>query len=250
MIYYYSAVDTLIGIDLYNGTAYSTVPIQLPTNAIFENIAYSCVDTSIYGITRQNHISTVFDSLLMSYIQVVDSTTFKLSKINPNTGQVTFVSPVNIGVGANLTGGSFIDPNSMVYYCTNGNQIVGVSLITGLITSSVTKAFPANAFAFDMMRSTQNCYGASKTRFNNQTGVEWVSNDNLRLELFPNPGQSKITININTPLVKTEILNYKGNLIYETKDKVIDIYELPIGIFFAKVITENGLVFTSKFVKN
>ena len=59
MVYYYSAVDTFIGIDLYTGNPYSTVTIQLPSNAIFENISYSCVDTTIYGITRQNYISTI-----------------------------------------------------------------------------------------------------------------------------------------------------------------------------------------------
>jgi hypothetical protein len=141
MLYYYSAVDTLIGIDLYTGNAYSTVPIQLPPNGIFENIAYSCADTSIYGMTRQNYVSMVYDSLFMDYLQVIDSTTFRLSKINPNTGAVALISPMNLGVGGNLTSGAFIDPNTMTYYFSNGNQIVGVSLVTGLITSSVQKTY-------------------------------------------------------------------------------------------------------------
>ena len=122
MIYYYSAVDTLIGIDLYTGAQYSAVPISLPPYGIFGNIAYSCSDTSIYGMTRQNYVSTVYDSLFMDYIDVIDSTTFRLSKINPATGEVTFLSQENLGAGGNLTGGAFIDPNSRTYFFNNGNQ--------------------------------------------------------------------------------------------------------------------------------
>lgn len=106
MVYYYSAVDTLVGIDLYDGSIFIEVPIQLPFYGIFENIAYSCVDTSIYGITRQSYTSIVYDSLFMDYIEVIDSTTFRLSKINPNTGVITFISPFNLQAGSNLTGGA------------------------------------------------------------------------------------------------------------------------------------------------
>lgn len=250
MVYYYSAVNSLIGVDIYTGNTFSSVPIQLPSNAIFENITYSCVDTAIYGITRQNYISSIYDSLLMVNVEVVDSTTFRLSKINPNTGVVTFISPYNIGAGGNLSGGSFIDPNSLTYYFSNGNQIVGASLISGLITSSATKTFTSGAVAFDMMRSSQNCYGSAKIRNNTTTRVDEIANSKLEAILFPNPSQNEISIKINFIFNNIEILDFKGSLILETKEKTIDISCLPSGIYFAKVITENGQSFTSKFVKN
>ncbi len=250
MLYYYSAVDTLIGIDLYTGAEFSAVPIQLPSNAIFENITYSCIDTSIYGLTRQNYISSVYDSLIMEYVDVVDSTTFRLTRIDPMTGAVAFVSPNNIGAGGNLTGGSFIDPNSMTYFFSNGYEIVGVSLVTGLITSSVTKTFPSGEIAFDMMRSTQNCFGAAKIRNNTTTGVNEIANLRLDGILFPNPSQNEISVKINSIFNKIEILDFRGSLILEAKEKTIDISNLPNGIYFAKIITENGGLFTSKFIKN
>lgn len=250
MLYYYSAVDTLIGIDLYTGEAYSTVPILLPPYGIFENIAYSCIDTTIYGITRQNFVSTVYDSLFMEYIEVIDSTTFRLSKINPNTGEVTLVSPMNMGAGGNLTGGAFIDPSSMTYFFSNGNKIVGVSLVTGLITSSVLKTFSATAFALDMMRSTENCFGAARARFNNTTGVDKIADANIDGTLFPNPAQNEITISINASFSSIEIIDFSGNKMFETKEKTIDISSLPSGIYLSKVMTENGTLITSKFVKN
>jgi hypothetical protein len=250
MLYYYSAVDTLIGIDLYTGAKFSAVPIQLPPHGIFENIAYSCIDTSVYGLTRQNYISYVYDSIIMEYAFIIDSTTFRLSKINPNTGVVTFVSPSNIGAGGNLTGGAFIDPNSMTYFFSHGNKIVGVSLNTGLISSSVSKSFDSGAFAFDMMRSTQNCMNAAAIRVNNPIGISETVNYNLDGFIFPNPAQNKISITLNVAINKIEILNPKGQLIIEQKDNLIDISNLQSGIYFVKVITENGELFSSKFIKN
>lgn len=250
MLYYYSAVDTLIGIDLYTGTPYSAVPIQLPPFAIFENIAYSCADTSIYGLTRQNYVSTVYDSLFMDYIDVVDSTTFRLSKIDPGTGVVTFISPTNIGAGGNLTGGAFIDPNTMTFFFSDGNQIMGVSLVTGLITSAVPKSFTSGAFALDMMRSTQNCFGAERVRFNSAAGFQEMATLNPDGFLFPNPANAEITVNVNAPINRIEVLDITGKSMVMTKEKTIDISGLPSGIYFAKVITENSDVVTHKFIKN
>jgi len=250
MIYYYSAVDTLIGIDLYTGAEVTAAPILLPSFGIFENIAYSCSDTSIYGLTRQNYTSFVYDSLLMVNIEVVDSTTFRLSKINPKTGVVTFISPNNIGTGGNLSGGAFIDPSSMTYFFSNGNSIVGVSLATGLITSTVLKSFTSSAIAFDMMRSTQNCLGAAKVRFNTTTLINEKANIKTAAVLLPNPAQTEITLKVNSSISNIEILDFKGSIILETQEKTIDISELTIGIYFAKVVTENGKILTAKFVKN
>jgi hypothetical protein len=186
----------------------------------------------------------------MEYAYVVDSTTFRLSKINPNTGVVTYISPSNIGAGGNLTGGAFIDPNSMTYFFSHGNKIVGVSLITGLITSSVTKSFDSGAFAFDMMRSTQNCMNAAAIRMNNTSGINENVNNSLEGLIFPNPAQNKISIKLNSAISKIEILDAKGQLVLLQKENMVDISNLPSGIYFAKVLTENGKLFSSKFVKN
>ncbi len=249
MIYYYSAVDTLIGVDLYNGSLYSAIPIQLPVNGIFENIAYSCADTSIYGLTRQNYTSIVFDSLFMDYYEVVDSTTFRLSKIDPNTGVITFISPYNIQAGGNLTGGAYIDPNTMTYYFNNGNKIVGVSLISGLITSSVIKTYPSGEIAIDMMRSNLNCYGASKMRSNPAVGLENKELSN-RFDLFPNPAQTEISIHATASIKNITLVDVLGNKILSTLDQTIDISNLPEGIYFVKVQTQQGEHLTQRFIKN
>ena len=248
MVYYYSAVDTLVGIDLYDGSIYSQVPIQLQPNGIFENIAYSCADTSIYGLSRQNFTSLVFDSLLMEYIEVVDSTTFRLSKIDPNTGIVTFISPYNIQAGGNLTGGSYIDPNTMTYYFNYGNRIVGVSLISGLITSSVIKTYESGEIAIDMLRGNLNCYGATKIRANHTLSLENRQQDDLIL--YPNPAHSIIFISSNEMIKTTSIFNVLGNKILVSTEKSTDISSIHEGIYYLEIQMQNGNVLAKKFVKN
>lgn len=249
MIYYYSAVDTLVGIDLYTGAPYSEATIQLPPNAIFENIAYSCADTSIYGLTRQNFVSYYYDSLIMDYMYVTDSTTFHLSKIDPNTGVVTFISPYNIQVGGNLTGGAFIDPNSMTYFFSHGLEIVGVSLSTGLVTSSVPKTYPSNEMAFDMMRASQNCFGASKIRPNPAVGMEHLNLLEKELVLFPNPVQNELTISVDQMLQSITIVDLMGNELLRSNESNVNVAQLPAGIYLAQVTTSEGKRYTRKFIK-
>jgi hypothetical protein len=186
----------------------------------------------------------------MDYVDIVDSTTFRLSKINPNTGVVTFISPNNLGAGGNLTGGAFIDPNAMTYFFSNGNEIAGVSLVTGLITSSVPKSFSSGAFSLDMMRSTQNCFNAAAVRKNNSTAIDPNTNVNIEGILFPNPAQNSITLKINASVREIVILDSRGSIILKTKNKTIDISSLPSGIYFVKVNTGNGGLFTGRFIKN
>lgn len=248
MVYYYSAVDTLVGIDLYTGNTFSEVKIQLPSNAIFENISYSCIDTAIYGITRQNYTSIVYDSLLMINIEVIDSTTFRLSKINPNNGNVEIISPYSIGFSSNLSVGSFIDPSSLTFYLSDGNKIIGVSLISGLVTSIETKTFSSGAIALNMIRSTENCYGTNEIRINTRTGINEI--EDKEIKIFPNPAQNKITLIYQSTFNKIEIIDIKGIIRLKSNENNIDISSLPEGLYIIKLTNQDGGVIFKKIVKN
>lgn len=250
MVYYYSAVNKLIGIDLYSGAPFSAVNIQLPQGGIFENIAYSCADTSIYGLTRQNYVSTVYDEILMEYVQVYDSTTFRLSKIDPNTGVVTFISPFNIQAGGNLTGGAFIDPATMTYFFNHGNKIVGVSMITGLITSSVIKSYPSGEIAFDMMRSTQNCYGVSRIRNNTTLEIDELSSLETEVILYPNPVQNELSVSSKKAIQSVSIVDLRGTVLIESHTNTLLVNQLPNGVYLAKVKTDEGGLVICRFIKN
>lgn len=250
MLYYYSAVDTFVAIDLYTGALYSEATIQLPPNAIFENFTYSCADTTIYGMTRQNYFSTVYDSLLQQFVDVLDSVTIKLSKINPATGVVTIISPVNLGYGSNLSGSCFIDPSSMTYYFSSGTEIMGVSLSTGLIVSVVPKSFQNGAMYFDMMRSTQNCLGALKVRLNNPTSVaQWNGSISDEIVVFPNPTDDLLQVRSNLELIQMDVIDLSGKMLLTTKENSISISELSAGQYWLKCKTKDGRSYTSKVVK-
>jgi hypothetical protein len=244
MLYYYSAVDTLVGIDLYTGNTYSEVPILLPAGAIFENIAYSCVDTSIYGITRQNHVSLQWDSLFMEWMEVIDSTTFHLSNINPMTGEVTFLSPSSLNSGGSLTGGAYIDPGSLIYYYSTGNTIVGVSLVTGLVVSEANHSFPNGEIALDMMRSEQNCYGATRIRTNPSTGI--LQNTEQTFSIYPNPAQESAVVNHAAPLDHLDLYNMQGQHCLRTTSKEIPLHTLPNGTYLVVMYTAQGACHTKK----
>ncbi len=251
MLFYYSAVDTFVSVDLYTGSIYNQIGIQLPNNAYFENFTYSCSDTSIYGITRQNYISSYYDSILQVNMTVVDSTTFKLSKINPNTGVVTFISPYNIGFGGSLNGGCFIDPNSMIYYLSNGSYVAGISLTTGLVVTNVLKTYQNGGMYFDMMRNTTNCYGALKVRPNTTLNLnEFSSLNKNNIAIEPNPSSNLITIKSDLEIKNIKLYDFSGKLILSSNDTKIDISKLANGVYLVNSILDNGKTSNMKFIKN
>ena len=138
----------------------------------------------------------------------------------------------------------------MTYYFSNGNEIIGVSLETGLITSSVTKTYPDGGFTLDMMRSSQNCFGASKIRINNTTGIEEIPYSKLDGILFPNPAVNQIALKNDVLFSNIEIYNSEGRLMLQAEQKVFDIARWQNGIYIVKINTENGGFITTKFVKH
>jgi hypothetical protein len=251
MIYYYSEVDTLVGVDLYTGAIFSQAAIQLPPNAFFENFTYSCADSSIYGLARQNYYVQVYDSVLMQYIDMLDSSTIRLSKIHPITGVVTYISPAGIGLGPTLNGSCFIDPTTMTYYFSTGSNLVGVSLLTGLITSSLVKNFQGGAHFFDMMRSTQNCFGAEKVRIQMPAAVQTVatSTDQLSVRLVPNPATDHLYVKSAVPVNEVKVYDLTGNLILAEKSASFNIAQIPKGLYSVKVTNIAGQITVVKLLK-
>lgn len=55
MVYYFESEGKFVGLDLYNGQIYSDPTITLMGNGItFDNFAYSCADTTMYGLIMEN----------------------------------------------------------------------------------------------------------------------------------------------------------------------------------------------------
>lgn len=251
MVYYFSTGSNLMGLDIYDGSIFSNVPFINPNGIAFDNFTYSCADSSIYGLIRQNYYSYVIfggDS-----IQQLDSSSIKLGKINPSTGLVTAVSPYSIASGGySLNAGATIDPDAMVYYFGNGTNIIGVSLITGLVVSTPTYSFEDGMY-FDLMRNNQNCISARANRFANFT-TNTLEKSNVEVStIYPNPSIGVFDINSAEIINLVEINSIDGKLIKQENlpsNKItVDIKDFPAGIYFVKIKTAKNTIETKKIIK-
>lgn len=135
MVYYYSTGTKFMGIDLYNGSIYSNPDIVFsdPNDFTFVNFSYNCSDATMYGMivknTQLQNPNLPFPSPLYE---------MRFGKINPTTGVVTTLSDVPLPTAVySVNASATIDPVTKTYYFSDGAFIYGVSLETGLITSTV-----------------------------------------------------------------------------------------------------------------
>ncbi|MEO0312523.1 MAG: Secretion system C-terminal sorting domain [Bacteroidota bacterium] len=252
MVFYYSTGASLMGIDMYTGLIYSNAQFQITDGFSFDNFTYSCADTAIYGLVRNNYFSYIVDSLNPNdSIQVLDSSAIRLGKINPATGVVTNISPYSIMPGGySLNVGSAIDPSTMTYYFSNGFALVGVSLYTGLVTSTHPFSF-ADGDYFDLMRNTENCIAATALRNNPLiAGINSIGND-IFLKCYPNPANTQITLVAKQNLTAITIYNNMGVLVLQQDGRQqltsIDVSTLVPGIYTV-LANDGGRVGKSTFV--
>jgi hypothetical protein len=93
-----------------------------------------------------------------------------LATIDANTGTITEISPTSIGQGFAFSG-SAIDPHQMVFYYSNGAQLVGLDMYNGSIFSNPTLSYPNGGQYFDNF--TYSCadtslYGLVRTNYYSQ----------------------------------------------------------------------------------
>ena len=162
-IYYYVNMNNqLVGLSLTSGTIVSSATIS--SNNISE-IIFNCSDTTIYGLAH-NYNGTVGSVYL--------------AKINPATGVITNISSSSIASGIQLVNAT-IDPYNKIYYFVNeSGSMVGLSLTTGAIVSSVVLT-NTNGQYFSQMtynRSDSTIYGLARgitTPTNPSTGCIYLA---------------------------------------------------------------------------
>lgn len=256
-VFYYSDGSNFIGLDMYTGSVYSSSPISIPNGIAFDNFAYSCADSTIYGLIRQNYYDSIWDPTLQQYITFVDSTTIHLGKIDPTTGVVTAISPYSIAQGGySLNSGSTIDPNSMTYYYNNGYELVGVSLITGLPVSSPSLTYSNGQF-FELMRIQSNCFNAKtpiRNNPSNPSSIQFVESG-LKNIIYPNPAQAQLSIESNAALKSAIIRSFNGQALQQIKlnyerKATLNVQHLQPGSYLIEVESMNGSKEMIKWTKS
>jgi hypothetical protein len=224
MVYYFISEGKLMGIDLYNGSIYTQPVISIPSGGdSFDNFAYSCVDTTMYGLIMNNGVGVQ-----------------SLGKINATTGVVTaLATPLNFN-NYIMNGGATIDPINLIYYfetMDNNAQIylVGLSLIDGSIISNVM--LPPSGAYFDMARIDGDCYGATPSRLNPSLQLEESA---LSLSIAPNPSTDLVTVNSNSQIEYIRCYGMDGKIALEITMNGINqfsVESLPTGLYMLEVRT-------------
>jgi hypothetical protein len=235
MVYYFESEGKFVGLDLYNGQVYSEPLITLMGNGItFDNFAYSCADTTMYGLIMDNGVKA-------------------LGKINVSTGVVTQLPTLLNFDNYIMNSGGAIDPVNLVYYFqtmdSTGIKLVGLSLIDGSVVSQ--PLISANGNYFDMYRIQSDCYEAESTRANPATaGIE--AHD-VSVKLYPNPVQDEVRIDAAHSIETLEILQLDGTLVYSfhpnEQSAHISLAGLNPGMYLVNVKTTAGSE-SYRFVKN
>jgi hypothetical protein len=235
MVYYFESEGKFVGLDLYNGQVYSEPMITLMGNGItFDNFAYSCADTTMYGLIMDNGVKA-------------------LGKINVSTGVVTQLPTLLNFDNYIMNSGGAIDPANLVYYFqtmdSTGIKLVGLSLIDGSVVSQ--PVISANGNYFDMYRIQSDCYEAEATRLNPATAS--IEATEISVKLYPNPVQEELQIEASSSIEVLEIQQLNGSVIYsqmpnETSARV-SVAGLSSGMYLLNVKTKVGNE-SYRFIKN
>ncbi|MEN9973853.1 MAG: hypothetical protein RIS20_2200 [Bacteroidota bacterium] len=235
MVYYFESEGKFVGLDLYNGQIYSEPMITLMGNGItFDNFAYSCADTTMYGLIMDNGVKA-------------------LGKINVTTGVVTQLPTLLNFDNYIMNSGGAIDPVNLVYYFqtmdSTGIKLVGLSLIDGSVVSQ--PVISANGNYFDMYRIQGDCYQAEATRANPASaGIE---SHKVSVKLYPNPVQEEVFIEASSLIEGIEIQQLNGSIIYShisnDASERISVKGLIPGMYLVTVKTKVGST-SHRFIKN
>lgn len=246
MVYYYSTGSKFMGIDLYNGAVFSNPDIVFsnPNEFNFTNFSYNCADKTVYGLVVEN---TQVQNPDVSFPSSIYYTRF--GKINPTTGEVTNISEVPLPTYAySVNAGSTIDPTTGTYYFSNGASLFGISLETGLVTSTSTINSEEGS-VINMITNYSNCLGAIATRPDSTLALP-QTNLEANITLYPNPTSNMLRITSSLAIDTLEVIDIHGKTVKSSHDNTteLDVQDLQAGVYFLKLISGN-VVENRKFVK-
>lgn len=114
-IYYYSGIDTFIGLNMNTGELVYENPITTTQEPIFQNFLYNEITQEIIGLERGGYESGVY-----------------LSKIDPTTGIVTPISTTPFANTNTITvAGTAIDLQNQWYHVFSEGKLLSIDISTG-----------------------------------------------------------------------------------------------------------------------
>ena len=240
----------LKSIDLSTGQLTNTATINNPNGTgYFDLFRFNTSDSLMYGLSRRNITNPQTGQV---------TGTMYLATIDELTGTVTEISPSSIGQGFAYSG-SAIDPHQMVFYYSNGSQLVGLDMYNGSIYSNPTLIFPNGGQNFDNF--TYSCadttmYGLVRTNyyssvFNPITGTTTQVFDSAAVHLGKVNAMTGAVTKISTQSIGVNSFSVNGS---STIDPVNMIYYFisgsGTGLTIYGVSLTTGLVVSQGTINN
>ncbi len=224
-VYYFQSmndtINHLLAIDIHSGRIISDFSIGVNPGETFGPMEYNCRDSSLYGLTG---------NFIMGR---------KLSKINLNNGELTILSKFPLAdtiLNEYVTIDSF---NGVFYFEAIDHTSRGVNITSGDLVSMIPITAPEGSF-FTGFIFNYACYVHPPSSIDETDAAP-------RLSVFPNPVSGILNICSTEPLIKIEILDFTGRLVFAQdcrglKDFSADLSGFGEGLYILRMNTVGSIV--------
>ncbi len=222
------------------------------------------------------------------FVAAVETEDVYVYTFNETTNQFDYLQ--TLGGPSGFGNGISAEDNRLViganrHSINNGSQnITQVGSVTTYLWSESTQEWEFEQFILHNNPNNNDWFGNSTSIHNeviyagspyNDTDADYLNDENfagaaILLELdtnlssvmpekneaiffYPNPAGNYVNITSSLLLNRVQIFNTSGNLVFQKESdqlKKLLISHLSQGLYFIRVYTDSGYVFTSKFIKN
>jgi hypothetical protein len=170
---------------------------------------------------------------------------------NANEAQSVYTFDIDNDGDIDVLSASYDDDKIAWYENTDGFGSFGSQQIitTNAVGARSVKASDIDGDGdVDVLSASSN--DAKIVWYENLSPLGVNENDFERFLVYPNPTTGVLTVQLKTAIVQIEIYNILGQLIKSnTNQNTIDISSVDQGIYFVKMMDENGTIGTQKVVK-
>ncbi|MFK7787803.1 MAG: T9SS type A sorting domain-containing protein [Crocinitomicaceae bacterium] len=103
-------------------------------------------------------------------------------------------------------------------------------------------------FLWNELQNFQTPSGESRVFCQSSASLEM--NEKSELHVYPNPFETKLTVNSELPIDHVELLDASGRVLIYTAQSTLDVSTLRSGAYFCRVILTNGSVSVKKVMKD